>query len=98
MRDTRYVVFHRPGPRWVAGKPLFEQDGVREHVAHFGRPQQEGRLELGGPFVDDAAGGMMIPAAGVPHDEIVAFAEADPAVVSGLLRVEVREWLIGMRR
>jgi hypothetical protein len=36
---------------------------------------------------------MMIPAEGLTAEEIKAFAVADPTVVSGLLRAEVREWL-----
>lgn len=96
-QDIRFVVFHRPGPRWDPGRSLFEQDGVREHVAHYRTLLAEGKLAYGGPFVDGAGGGMMVPAAGVPHDEIQRFAAADPAVLSGLLVAEVRPWLIGMR-
>jgi hypothetical protein len=38
MQDIRFAVIRRPGPRWVADKSLFEQQGVREHVAHDRRP------------------------------------------------------------
>ena len=48
--------------------------------------------------MDSAGGGMMIPAAGLGEDEIRKFAQDDPAVRSGLLRAEVRPWLIGMRK
>jgi hypothetical protein len=40
---------------------------------------------------------MMIPTAGVDEAEVRRFAAEDPAVRSGLLQVEVRPWLIGMR-
>ena len=36
-KDIRYVVFHRPGPAWLAGKTMFEQPGVRAHVEHYRR-------------------------------------------------------------
>ncbi len=52
---------------------------------------------LGGPFLDDDGGGMMVAAAGVGADELAAFAGADPTVASGLLTFKVRPWLIGMR-
>jgi hypothetical protein len=39
---------------------------------------------------------MMVPEAGLTFEEIEAFALADPTVVSGLLKAEVRQWLIGM--
>jgi uncharacterized protein YciI len=98
MQDVRYLVVHKPGPAWQAGKPIFEQEGLRDHIAHFRQWLEQGKLELGGPFLDEAAGGMMVPTAGVPEEEIVAFVQADPAVHAGLLTVEVRPWLIGMKR
>jgi hypothetical protein len=32
------------------------------------------------------------------QDDRLAFANADPAVASGLLRVQVRQWLVGMQK
>lgn len=98
VKDIRFVVLHSPGPRWQKGKGMFEQEGLQDHVAHYRQLLEAGKLELGGPHVDEASGGMMIPAAGVAEDEIRAFALADPAVKSGLLKAEVRPWLIGMRK
>ena len=97
MKPTQYVVVHSPGPAWRAGLPLFEQDGVRLHVAHYATWRDAGKLVMGGPFLDAAAGGMMIAAPAVEEDELRAFAAADPAVASGLLAFEVRPWLVGMR-
>ncbi|MFN0182498.1 MAG: YciI family protein [Aquabacterium sp.] len=97
-QDIRYVVFHRPGPAWVAGKSPFEQPGMREHVEHFRQLHAEGKLTLGGPHMDGAGGGMMIPEPGMTQDEVTAFAAADPAVKSGLLMFQVRPWMIGMRK
>lgn len=94
--DIRPVVFHRPGPAWLPGKTLFEQPGVREHVAHYGQWLQAGKLALGGPHLDAAGGGMMIPAPGVDEAEVRRFAAEDPAVLGGTLVFEVRPWLIGM--
>jgi uncharacterized protein YciI len=96
MKDIRYAVLHSPGPNWVSGKSLFEQPGVKEHAEHYRKLLAEGKLILGGPFLDERGGGMMIPAAGVTEAEIRSLATEDPAVKSGLLLVEVRPWLIGM--
>ena len=98
MQDIRFVVFHRPGPRWQAGKSMFEQAGVRDHVAHYGQWLEAGKLALGGPHLDAGGGGMMIPTAGVPEEEATRFANEDPAVASGTLIAEVRPWLIGMSK
>lgn len=98
VKDIRHVIFHTPGPKWVPGRSLFEQDGVQAHVEHYRQLHAQGRLALGGPHLDATSGGMMIPEAGVPEAEIVAFAQADPAVRSGLLIATVRPWLIGMKK
>ena len=98
MRETRYVIFHAPGPRWLPGKSLLEQDGVQEHVNHFRQMQGNGRLFMGGPFLDGAGGGMMISEEGISEQELIEFAQADPAVKSGLLTAELRPWLVGMKR
>ena len=98
MRDIRYIVLHTPGPQWQPGRSLFEQTGVQEHVAHYRKLLTEGKLSLGGPFLDEGAGGMMIPSEALSEAEITAFANADPAVVSGLLRATIRPWLVGMKQ
>jgi len=98
MQDIRYVVFHKPGPRRLAGKNMFEQPGVGEHVAHYRKWLDAGKLELGGPHLDAGGGGMMIPVAGISEEEVSRFAGDDPAVQGGTLVAEVRPWLIGMSK
>lgn len=96
--DQRFVVVHKPGPAWRPQTPLFQQPGLDKHVAHYRQWQQQGKLSLGGPFMDSGFGGMMITEPGLNEDEVKAFAAADPAVHSGLLTYEVRRWLVGMKR
>jgi uncharacterized protein YciI len=96
-RDVRYVIVHTPGPAWIAGKSFFEQPGLQAHVEHYRQLLAQGKLVLGGPFLDGAAGGMMVPAPGLSQKELDDVAQADPAVRSGLLKAEVRPWLIGMK-
>jgi len=98
MQDIRYVMIHTPGPNWKAGVPAFEQEGLRQHVEHFQKLHAAGKLAMGGPFLDAASGGMMIPAANLAEAEIVEFANADPTVASGLLKVEVRQWFVKLNR
>ena len=94
--SIRYVVFHKPGPRWQVGVDFREQEGVSDHVQHYLRFHEEGKLELGGPFLLQDAGGMMVAAKDVSQDELESFAAADPAVQSGLLVFEIRPWLTVM--
>lgn len=95
-RPVRYVVFHSPGPAWKHGVDFRQQDGVGEHVQHYLKLHEEGKLELGGPFLLQDAGGMMVATKEVSHDELEAFAAADPAVKAGLLVYEIRPWLTAM--
>lgn len=95
-RPIRFVVFHRPGPAWQYGVDFREQEGVAQHVQHFLKLHEQGKLELGGPFLLPDAGGMMVATKDVSQEELDAFAASDPAVQSGLLIYEVRPWLTAM--
>jgi uncharacterized protein YciI len=98
MKPTQFLVVHSPGPKWKAGVPPFEQEGLQLHVAHFAELLEQGKLAMGGPFLDAASGGMMIAEPGVSEEELRDYAAADPAVKSGLLTFRVRPWLVGLRR
>lgn len=92
----QYVVFHTPGAAWRVGVPYREQPGVMAHVQHYQQLHEQGKLALGGPFMDDR-GGMMIATVDVTREEIEAFAAADPAVQSDLLEYDVVAWRVVMR-
>lgn len=93
---VRYVVFHKPGPKWQSGINFREQDGVSEQVQHYLMLHEQGKLELGGPFLLQDAGGMMVATQDVSLEEFEAFAAADPAVQAGLLTYEIRPRLTAM--
>jgi uncharacterized protein YciI len=97
VSPTRFVAFHSPGPGWKAGVAFFEQAGVDEHAAHYAGAMGDGKLELGGPFLDES-GGMMVFARGLDRAAVDAIAQADPAVRSGLLKVDVRPWMAALSR
>ncbi len=94
--NIRYVVFHKPGPKWQHGIDFREQAGVEQHVQHYLKLHEQGKLELGGPFLLQDAGGMMVATKAVSQAELDAFAASDPAVQSGLLTYEIRPWLTAM--
>jgi len=97
MPESCFVVVHRPGPAWQPGVPVFAQPGLQGHVEHYRQWLGNGKLALGGPFLDAGGGGMMVTQPGLSEDEVTAFAAADPAVAGGLVSYEVRSWMIGMR-
>jgi uncharacterized protein YciI len=96
IQRVRHVVFHRPGPNWKPGVDFREQEGVGEHVQHYLKLHMQGKLELGGPFLLQDAGGMMVATKDVSREELEAFAAEDPAVKAGLLVFEIRTWLTAM--
>ena len=95
-RPIRYVVLHKPGPKWQYGVDYREQAGVGEHVQHYMKFHEQGKLELGGPFLLPDMGVMMVTTKDISREEIEAFAAADPAVQSGLLLIEIRPWMTAM--
>ena len=97
MPPLRQVVFHRPGPQWQPGLPMFQQPGLQAHVEHYRPWLAGGQLALGGPFMDAAGGGMMVSQPGLDFETVQAFAQADPCVQSGLLLAEVRPWFSAMQ-
>lgn len=98
MKNIRYVVFHRPGPKWQPGVPPFEQAGLDRHVGHYATLLKDQKLMMGGPFMDEKSGGMMITEPGVTEAELRQFAAEDPAVKTGLLEFEIRPWMAGLQK
>lgn len=89
-----FVLFHTPGPGWKAGVSFRDQPGVMDHVGYMGQFLAQGQLVMGGPFLDDSGGMMIMRAASI--EEARARALADPTVKGGLLKVMVRPWLAAM--
>lgn len=98
MKNLRFIVVHSPGPNWKPGVPAFEQDGLQLHVGHYATLLKLGKLLMGGPFMDEKSGGIMIAEPAVSEAELRQFAAADPAVKAGLLNFEVRPWLVGLQK
>jgi uncharacterized protein YciI len=76
---------------------MFDQPGLQSHIDYYRALLETGQLGAGGPFLDGDGGGMMIARPGMALEDLVAFAEDDPAVRSGLLRVVIRPWMPAMR-
>jgi uncharacterized protein YciI len=87
-----FAVLYTPGPSWVAGRPLHEQD-VAKHLEYMGQLQAQGIVLMGGPFTGEDRGLVILE---VPGDnearEVVA---RDPAVLNGVLKAEWHPWATG---
>ena len=97
-RPIRFIVIHKPGPKWQPGIDFREQEGVAEHVQHYRKLYEHRKLALGGLFLLPDMGGMMVTTKEVAQTEIEAFAAEDPAVQSELLIYEVIPWMTAMER
>ena len=91
-----FVLSHAPGPAWDHSKGFFDQPGLRHHLEYMKPIFAAGKIVLGGPFLDDSGGMMILDVATV--EEATAIAAADPTVKAGLLVVTVRPWMAAFAR
>ncbi len=88
---THYLVLFDLGPKYDRALTPFQQPGIAEHGAYMSQLVKEGKLLVGGPFVDKpgsltATGAVMVIAAD-SLEQARQIVEADPAGKSGLLSV-----------
>jgi flavin reductase (DIM6/NTAB) family NADH-FMN oxidoreductase RutF/uncharacterized protein YciI len=111
LEDGLYAALDRARPavpedvgfddvRWVYTltlvKPeLFDRALVQAHVAHLARLEDEGVLDLCGPFADHSGG--MVVLRGVDETRARAILAADPFVASGAEVGTLREWRLSHR-
>lgn len=95
--DVRPVVVLKPGPAWKEGVDARHQEGFDAHVEHWKRLLDEGKLELGGPWLD-GGGAIYVPAIGVLESEIAKHAVADPSVRASIVTFEIRRWYVAVHK
>ena len=86
-----FAICYRRGPNWVEGKKISEQP-LQKHLAYMNALRASGSLLLGGPFVDDQ-GGLVIVSA-LDTDEAVRLAADDPAIHTGVMLADVHPWKV----
>jgi uncharacterized protein YciI len=86
---TTYLVVYRPGPSWLAGKPLAGQP-LRDHGRYMVELYGKGTLKFAGPFLDDSGGAMVMEAD--TESDAQALVAADPAVKGAIMIADVRPW------
>lgn len=84
-----FAAIYERGPNWIAGKPITQQP-LSEHVAYLMGLHDQSVVAMGGPFADET-GGLVILAV-TDSDEAARLIDHDPAVQSGVLKAQVREW------
>ena len=84
-KQKQYVMVLKPGPNWVAGKPVGQQ-ALGNHGRYLQEQMTKGALQLAGPFLDDSGGLILYNAR--DEAEVRTIAEHDPGVTGGILAVE----------
>ena len=90
MKHRRYVILLDQ----IKGVKTTETH-IRDHVQFLKNLEDNGRLELCGPFIDHK-GGMVIIKAG-SLEEAKEIAHSDPFVKSGVRNCEVRSWQLSCK-
>ena len=88
MPDS-YAAYYEPGPNWLAGKSLKEQQ-LRPHVEYLVSLHKQGKLSMGGPLAD-GSGGLAIFTV-EDQEEAQNMVSSDPAIESGILVATVKKW------
>lgn len=84
-----FVFLYSPGPKWIAGKSVFEQP-LENHQAYMVRLTKDKTLITGGPFADDSGAMGIIQAENL--DRAWQVIELDPAVRDQVVTARVMPW------
>lgn len=90
-KKKTYLVVFKPGPGWLAGKPLAEQP-IKEHGPYMLSLYTRGVMKFAGPFTDQSGGAYAFEAAS--EEEADAIVAADPAVRDKVFIAERHPWFL----
>jgi len=89
---TYYVGFLYRGAKWTPESTPETEKLQKAHLDNIQRMAREGKLLVAGPFLDDGdLRGLYVFTVG-SMEEARAFAETDPAIRAGRLRLELHPW------
>src|SRR5215510_9085678 len=88
-KQQTFLVVYKPGPAYVTGKPLSEQQ-LGEHGNYLLSLHSKGILKIAGPFTDDAGGAIMFSARNL--DDAKDIVMKDPAIVRSIFMFELHPW------
>src|SRR5262249_14384021 len=92
---TTFAVIRTAGAEWVAGLGTREQPLWDEHAVFMDRLFDDGRIVLGGPYVDGSGALVIVEMDTESPAQVRAAFDADPWVTRDILPVaEVKRWQI----
>jgi uncharacterized protein len=89
VKKKTYLVVFKPGPAWLAGRPVTEQP-IKEHAPYMLSLYTRGVMKFAGPFTDGTGGAYVFEAAS--EEEAGAIVAADPAVIDKVFIAERYPW------
>lgn len=93
---TYYFGMLLKGEKWTAaGAEAPERVELqKQHLAHMADMHKLGRLVIAGPMLDDGTIRGLVVYKAASLEEARAWAEADPAVKAGRLKIEMHPWMV----
>lgn len=85
-----FVVELEPGPGWLEGKPVFEQP-LMEHARYHSEIFEQGQLYMGGPYLDDAGGLVILQTTDLESAQKLV--DDDPAVRDGIFTARIHPYM-----
>lgn len=91
---TYYFGMLMKGDKWSKEETPERAELQKQHIAHLTAMGKAGRLVIAGPLLDDGAIRGLLVYKAASLEEARGWAEADPAVKAGRLKVEMHPWMV----
>jgi uncharacterized protein YciI len=93
---TYYFGMLVKGDNWTAAgaELLGRVELQKQHLAHMANMHKLGRLVIAGPMLDDGTIRGLVVYKAASLEEARAWADADPAVKAGRLKIEMHPWMV----
>jgi uncharacterized protein YciI len=92
--DTYFILRYKPGPKWVKGKTVAEQD-IGPHFGYMIEQSKKGLILAAGPAMAGDEGLYVAKGSKADVDTLIA---ADPGITSGIFAPDVFGWnVLGMQ-
>jgi uncharacterized protein YciI len=91
---TYYFGMLVKGEKWSKEETPERAELQKQHLAHLTAMGKAGRLVIAGPLLDDGTIRGLLVYKAASLEEAKGWAEADPAVKAGRLKVEMHPWMV----
>jgi uncharacterized protein YciI len=93
--EPLFVLHYLPGAKWRPNVAITKQEGFAKTIEYVTKYSEAGKVLAAGPVSDTKARVIMSAASAAAAR---AFADQDPGVLSGLIKIEVKPWAPLMRQ